>query len=395
MSDQSLLLWDGTKATPSEQLTNPDSCIGTDSAGEIGAFPLPGPVAPTVLPHKLYVGTCDPATTPNGSISAPFQDLPDALAYISGRVEQWVEIHISSGEYNGVDFPAGKTIALISDSGGVFISHCRFTADGSNQSRFIGRNLVFQSLDTNSPSSGTDIYNVKLEDCTINEAVSNSGGCDLRLVFDRVVVAKELNSTYLTATDSEFGQTLTTELLKATRCTMPESMKLAGMRAEFYACSFPVLNASVVMTNGGGGEVAFFDKDAAMSFAAIDGDVVGGEPESQQDGPWLIRTDDTFVEGQCAYMRTPTLVRACTGNGLDSSIMVGIVVPAQPTPNRLALVWGKGRVPVTGYPDRALYRDSSGIPVPFGSIHPGDYTQRVGQCDGVAIYLQIGEELKA
>lgn len=78
MSYKSLLLWDGTKSTPSEQLTTPDSYIGTDSAGEIGAFPVPAPIAlpvgtylgndgggtmavfPKVLPTKIYVGQCEP-----------------------------------------------------------------------------------------------------------------------------------------------------------------------------------------------------------------------------------------------------------------------------------------------------------------------------------------------
>lgn len=394
-TELSVLLWDGAKSLPSEQPSASYNYFGTDASGLLGWWPVSGAISPSVLPHKIYVGTCEPSTVPNGSIAAPFADLPDALSYLSGRGEQWVEIHISSGEYNGVDFPAGKTIALISDSGGVFISHCRFTADGSGNSRFIGRNLLFQSLDTNSPSSSTDIYNVKLDDCVINEGVSNNGNCDLRLVFERVSIAKETTSTLLTATDTQFGQTINSELRTATRCTFPETLKLAGLRAEFYGCTFLGAPTTITMTNGSGNERCYFDKASAVAFAAIDGDVAGGEPESQYDGPWLIRADGTFIEGQCAYMRTPTLVRPCSGNTPDTSLMVGIVVPAQPTPNRMALVWSKGRVPVTGFPQRTLYRDVSGNPVPYGSIPSGTYTQRVGQCDGEAIYLQIGEEFQA
>lgn len=395
ITELSVLLWDGAKSLPSEQPSASYNYFGTDASGLLGWWPVSGAVSSSVLPHKIYVGTCEPSTVPNGSIAAPFADLPDAISYLSGRGEQWVEIHISSGEYNGVDFPAGKTIALISDSGGVFISHSRFTADGSGNSRFIGRNLLFQSLDTNSPISSTDIYNVRLDDCVINEGVSNNGNCDLRLVFDRVSIAKETTSTLLTATDTQFGQTINSELRTATRCTFPETLKLAGLRAEFYGCTFFGAPTTITMTNGSGNERCYFDKASAVAFAAIDGDVAGGEPESQYDGPWLIRTDGTFSDGQCARLRTPILVRPCTGDSLDTSDMIGIVSPAQPTANRLALVWGHGRVPLSGYPDRPLYRDGSGLLVPFASIGAGRYTQRVGQYNGDAIYLQIGEEIMA
>lgn len=412
MSYRSLLLWDGTKSTPSEQLTNPDSYIGTDSAGEIGAFPIPvlpslptgtyygndggGAMAvqPKVLPTKIYVGQCEPSTVQYGSIDAPFADLPDALSYLAGRGEPVAEIHISPGSYGGGDLPAAKTISIIAEAGAI-LGQLRLTADGSQESKLRGRGLTIQSIDTNSPGSSTDQYEVRLEDCDIVEGVTNSGGCDLRLVFDRVYVTKEIQSNYLTATDSEFGQTITTELVKATRCIFPESLKLGGLRAEMYGCSFPFALTTITMTNGVGTERVFFDQESAVSFATSDGDIAGGEPESQQNGPWLVRTDDTFVEGQCAYMRTPILVRRCVGNTLETSIMVGIVSPAQPTANRMALVWGSGRVPVSGFPDRTLYRDDAGMPVPFSSIPAGRYTQRVGQCDGEAIYLQIGEEIMA
>jgi len=394
-TELSVLLWDGAKSLPSEQPSASYNYFGTDASGVLGWWPVSGAISSSVLPHKIYVGTCEPSTVPNGSIAAPFADLPDAISYLAGRGEQWVEIHISSGEYNGVDFPAGKTIALISDSGGVFISHSRFTADGSGNSRFIGRNLLFQSLDTNIPSSGSDIYNVKLEDCVINEGVGNSGACDLRLALNRVSIATETYSTLMTATDSQFVEQVATQLLKATGCTFPESLKLYGPRAEFYGCLFPIAATTIIMMDGTGNERCYFDKASAVAFAAIDGDVSGGEPESQYDGPWLIRTDGTFSDGQCARLRTPILVRPCTGDGLDSSDMIGIVSPAQPTANRLALVWGHGRVPLSGLPDRPLYRDGSGLLVPFSSIGAGRYTQRVGQYNGDAIYLQIGEEIMA
>ena len=127
-------------------------------------------------------------------------------------------------------------------------------------------------------------------------------------------------------------------------------------------------------------------------------DELASRVRTLEDDPSLrpyesVTTDDAASAGQVARRVASGNIELATGGALgDGDGTVGFYGAAVSGGGTAQLYKTGSRCPVAGLPLGVLWRSNTGTAVLYGSLVPGEFTNRLGYSDGTAIDVNVGPE---
>jgi len=347
----------------------------------------------TQLITEIWIGaTLNPAITPTGSAIAPFLDYATAMAYISGRAEEYFVVHVAPGMSGNLTVPANKGLLFdCSDLGGASINNLVIngSADSNHQILLQGISTI-NTIDF--AGTGTAILGI-LDFCTVTSTITNTGGIAATLISVGASdpAAADIVVTFLGAislgtsgtlqayhTDCQANVTATT--IKFTNSKIPGLITCNGTAVNLSEC---VCNATPTVVFVGAAGVVTFDATSVVNYGLAGGQIVNGTVTNPVDGPQLLYcgTINAFQITQCLANGGAALV---TGDRGANDRTTFVCYPA--TTGSYGLFWPNGTtIPASPGLEVSWYRDTNGDANP--SVLEG--MQLVGTSDSARFYVDI------
>lgn len=362
----------------------------------------------------LFVGTpLNASVEPSGSAIAPFDEMSDAMDFIASSPLSAFRIIYAPKAYADFTIPPNKVIyidsGLASANGGLTVEN--ITVSGtSNLSP--SPPILFKGLNvtTNLNFSGgaaTQALFILAENAEIQGTVTTSGAVQPFLVSTGIIDPQTFlqaihytgtitlgNNGGFVADGADVANSVTCGLYSATGCNNPTVINCSGATIKFADTEignnggFPYGPPVVTFTDVAG--QVLFDLKSAVAFGIAGGNIINGMPSQLGAGPRLMFVDSAFTF-QAAKVSSTQHVDIASGGGAGTNdLTIGMVYPAQPTAGKLGLVWPGGfSMPSVGLPIGQYFRSSTGTPVLFGALTPGDRTQLLGVSDGSTFFVNV------
>ena len=347
----------------------------------------------TQLITEIWIGAAlNPAITPTGSAIAPFADYTTAMAYISGRAEEYFVVHLAPGLSGNLTVPADKGILFdCSDLGGASINALVINGSADSNHQILLRGIsTINTIDF--AGTGTAILGI-LDFCTVTSTITNTGGIAATLISGGAsdLVANDMIVTFLGAislgtsgtlqayhTDCQANVTATT--ISFANSKIPALLTCNGTAVSLSEC---VCNATPTVVFSGAAGVVTFDSASVVSYGLAGGQIVNGIVTNPVDGPQLLYcgTITAFDAAQCLSNGGATLV---TGDNSNNDKTTFVCYPATTGP--YGLFWPDG-TSIPASPGLAIswYRDINGNIT--SSVADG--MQLIGTSDDYRFFVNI------